>query len=355
MKLREFEGKKIFSEHGIQVPRSYLVENIGDLLKIDFKECVIKAQVLSGKRKKSGLIKMVDAASLKNEAGSMFGKDVGGETVSYLLVEEKVKIDREMYLSLALDTFEKRIVCIFSSEGGIDIEELAKASPEKIIRFFVDDENSIRKGLKYYKKVSDVALVLYKIMKAMDADLVEINPLVESSGKLMALDSKMIVDDNALFRHKEFMEKRKGQMNDFERKAWECDLHFVDLEGDVGIVGVGAGLVMATMDLIKLNGMEPAFFLDAGGGTSVERMKCAMEIIDKRKPKKVFFNIFGGITRCDEIAQAITDYKNEHDLKIPMVIRIIGTNEPQAKEILKKNGIGFVESVEDAVKILNAI
>ena len=349
MRLKEFEGKEIFKKYGIAVPKGVLVKSLKDLNKVPFDECVVKAQVLSGKRGKSGLIKIVDKEKLKTEVSSMLKKNIGS-----VLVEEKIKFDKESYLSLSLDTFEKKIICLFSEEGGIDIESLAK-NKSKIVKFFIDDKDSIRKGLTKYPNVAEMAAILYKIMIELDAELVEINPLATVGNKMVALDSKIILDDNALFRHKEFEKLKLEQLDEFERKAWDAELHFVDLDGDVGIVGVGAGLVMATMDLVNFNGMKPAFFLDAGGGASLERMMVAMNIIDKRKPKKVFFNIFGGITRCDEIATAIVDYKKKHGLKIPIVVRIIGTNEKEAKKILKENSINCVDSVEDAMKKLKVI
>ncbi len=355
MRLNEFEGKTILKKYGVDIPKGHLINKLNDLDKIDFSEYVIKAQVSFGERKKSGLIKIANKDNLRKEVDSILGKEFNGKTVDSVLVEQKLDTEKEFYLSLALDTFEKKIVCMFSKEGGIDIERLAETNPEKITKFFVENEDSIKEVLKDYPDVSLIALKLYKIMKEMDAELVEINPIASVDGKLIALDSKVILDDNALFRHKDYVNVKKSKLDKFERRAWECRLHFVDLDGDVGIVGVGAGLVMATMDLINFHGMKPAFFLDAGGGADTERMKCAMEIISRRKPRKVFLNIFGGITRCNEIADAIAQYKKEHGIKIPMVIRIVGTNEKQAREILEKNDIEHVSSVEDAVKKLEEI
>jgi len=329
VRLKEYFAKNILAKYEIKVPKSILVkkdEKI-DLSKINFEELVLKAQVLEGKRGKSGLIIFSKKENLENDIKKLF------ERCEEVLIEEKVEILKEYYISVFVDTFERRIKFLFSEFGGMDVEELREKAKEFSDTKEIED-----------LEIREIAEKLLKILKDYDLELVEINPLAKTKNGYVAIDAKMIVDDNSIFRHEEFLElKLKSLKNEAEKIAFENDLHFVDLDGDVGVVGVGAGLTMATIDFIVLNGEKPAFFLDVGGGASVEKMKAALKIIKIRKPKKVIFNIFGGITRCDEIAKAIVEEK----LEIPFIIRITGTNEEEAKKILRENGITCIDSIKD--------
>lgn len=314
MKLKEYEGKKIFKEYGIKIPKGKVIK-VGDVYeKGDF---IIKAQELQGERKKRGLIKDVNKDTIDEEISSLFSK------CNEILVEEKVKVDKEYYISITIDRLKKRPVLIFSKRGGVDIEDVDSKDITKIVidnGFFID-------------KVNDIAQKLYKIFNDYDCELVEINPLGLNKDGFVALDSKIIIDDNALFRHEEFYSKRE-------------DLNYVELDGNIGVIGNGAGLVMSTIDIIEYFNGKVANFLDLGGGADKEKMIKALEILLKKKVKGIFINIFGGITRCDEIANGLVEFKN----KVPIIVRMIGTNEEEAREILRKNNIEMVDSMEEGCR-----
>ncbi|MEM5874877.1 MAG: ATP-grasp domain-containing protein [Candidatus Aenigmatarchaeota archaeon] len=321
MRIKEYIGKEIFKKYGIKVPKSYLVRRTDSFysLRMDFEEVVLKAQVLIGNRRKNNLIIFSSKEDLIKNLKEIFDKNV-----EEVLIEEKIDVIKELYLSAFLDTYERKLKLLFSDKGGIDISEANEIDLNKI-------ENL---------EIKIIAEKLLKIAVDYDAELVEINPLALTKNGFIALDAKIIIDDNSLYKHEDILKYRiKEIKSEIEKIAFENDIHFVDLNGEVGILGVGAGLTMATMDLID----NPAFFMDIGGGASVEKMKAALKIIKIRKPKKVIFNIFGGITRCDEIAKAIVEEK----IDIPFFIRIVGTNEIIAKKILEENGIKVLNSLDE--------
>ncbi|RLI52065.1 ADP-forming succinate--CoA ligase subunit beta [Candidatus Bathyarchaeota archaeon] len=354
MKLKEYEGKAIFKKYNIPIPNGVVISDLNNLkdklekLPIDL---VVKAQILVAGRKKAGGIIFIDKKNVEEVASSLLYKKIKGMTVKELLIEVKLDVEKEFYISLIVDRSDKKVYLLISLEGGVDIEDLSQSHPEKILKVSADNERDIEETLNKLhnsKKLGIIIKSLYKIMKDYDAELVEINPLVESKGKLIAADSKIIIDDNSLFRHPEF--KMKRELIKIETEAAKHGLNYVELEGDIGVIGNGAGLVMATLDILDYYGGKAANFLDVGGGASIERMEKALEITMTKNPKKIIINIFGGITKCDEIAKGIINFKKKNGITIPMVVRMIGTNEREAKKILEENGIFCMDSMEAAIK-----
>ncbi|EKD49924.1 MAG: hypothetical protein ACD_63C00011G0004 [uncultured bacterium] len=360
MNLKEYQGKELFHEYGIPIPTGVVVSSSKTLPKEIEKikgEVVLKVQVGTGKRKKAGGVKIVEnfGDNVKKSLTEMLGKDFGGEVAEKVLVYEKVEIEREMYLSITVDRGKKCPVVIFSKDGGIDIEELSEKYPDKIKKFFLKNLD-----FKNYKKeitkscgeeVAEFAEKLYELFLEKDATLVEVNPLGKNNDGLVAIDSKVVIDDNALFRHEELLKYKTEDLTALEREAKENDLAYVELDGDIAVIGNGAGLVMATLDTVAHFGGHVANFLDVGGGATADKMKKALEIVLKKKGiKKVFINIFGGITRADEIAKGLVDYISENKLDIPVVLRMVGTRETEAKKILADAKIDFYDDMEDAVK-----
>ena len=341
MKLKEYQGKKIFQEHGLKIPDSFLITDPEQIKEIE-GEVVLKAQVFYGGRRKEGLVQIATQENAKEKAEQIFKK-----RVKEILVEKKIEIKKEYYISITIDRTKKKSLLIFSAEGGIDIEELAEKHPEKIKKYVIDENFSPKNVSKEIGIDQYVIEKLYKIFQDYDAELVEINPLILADEGLVALDSKIIIDDNALFRQ-DF--KKDESLTELEKKARKADLNYVELGGNIGIIGNGAGLVMSTLDMVNYYGGKVANFLDVGGGANKEKMEQAIDIVLTKKPKGLFINIFGGITRCDEIAQGLIDYKKKHNITIPMVIRMIGTNEKEAKKILEKNNMHFINSMEEGAK-----
>lgn len=355
MRLKEFEGKALFKDYGILVPKSVLVKSSKSLKKVK-NDVVVKAQVLVGGRGKAGAIKKADPSTYQKVVRSLLGKKVKGYKVEEVLVEDAIPIDKEFYVGFTIDRVSKGVVCMVSEEGGVDIEEVAEKNPEKIVTFplssFSKKEAQQKlKRMKEKKGIIPVLSRLYSLMREYDASLVEINPLVLSHGRMIALDSKIILDDNALYRHPSFKKEKGKELTFIERKAFDAQLQYVELGGNVAVIGDGAGLVMATLDVLNYYGLKPANFLDVGGGASVEKMEKAVELALMKKGVKAFFiNIFGGITRCDEIAQGLVNYKKKKNIKIPLVVRMTGTNEEAAQRILKQNDIYALDTMEDCAK-----
>jgi len=363
MKLYEYQAKQIFKEHGIKIPRGSLAESLGEVRRVAEElggKVVLKAQVLVGGRGKAGGVKKAESVQSAVEiAEKMFGSSLKGEIVRKIYVEELIEIKEEWYLSIALDRVEKCFSIIFSTAGGIDIEEIAEKFPDKIAKVRVDPrwglwDYQIREVLSKAKvkgelqrEMSRIIRALYEILTSYEAELVEINPLVLTPNGLIAADAKLSIDENALFRHKELEAFRDySGIGEVERRALEAGLNYVKLDGDVGVVANGAGMAMATMDLIYLEGGRPANFLDIGGGAGAEIVKKAFEILSSdRNVKVVFMNIFGGITRCDEVALGIVRAFKELNLKIPLIIRLSGTNEEEGRRIIERELSGKVEVV----------
>ncbi len=379
MKIHEYQSKEILKKFGVSVPDgrvAFTPEEAGkNALEMDKKKYVVKAQIHAGGRGKGGGVKLaLDPAEVKNIANQMLGMKLvthqtgpEGKIVKRILVEEGADIEKELYLGMVLDRSESRFVLMASSEGGVEIEKVAEESPEKIFKEYIDPLTGLvpyqaRKigfslGLegKVLQKSVKFMLALYNAFILCDCSLAEINPLViTTDGNVIALDAKINLDDNALFRHPDFMELRDlDEEEKLEVEASKYDLSYIKLDGTVGCMVNGAGLAMATMDLIKLAGATPANFLDVGGSASVETVRNGFKIIlSDKNVKGILINIFGGIVRCDRVAQGVIDAASEMNLKLPVVVRLEGTNKEQAEELLNNSGLSFkvATSFQDAAK-----
>ncbi len=368
MKLHEYEAKQIFAGHGIPVPRGSIASTPGKAGEVTRQiggSVVVKAQVLVAGRGKAGGIRLANSyAEAEAEARDLLGSLVKNCRVEQVLVEEKASIARELYLGLTLSRGTRRFTFLASGEGGIDIETLASEEPEKIVRLEVNpllglrdfEARRLARGLGFR---GDEALAListvkkiYGIAQEYDCELVESNPFAfTQEGEFMALDARIIVDDNALFRHPIFREKSRVEqrLTEFEVKAAEAGFSYVELDGDIGVMGNGAGLTMASMDIVAFCGGRPANFVDLGGGVRAERVKDAMEIqLSHPRVKTIFVNIMGGITRCDEVAQGIVEAHEIFDTKKPTVVRMTGLREEEGRKILDEVDIEFHESMDEA-------
>ncbi|MDD4877980.1 MAG: ADP-forming succinate--CoA ligase subunit beta [Candidatus Nanoarchaeia archaeon] len=319
MKLKEYQGKELFRKYGIAVPEGKVITGVQEE-----PSKIAKAQTLSGKRGKSGLI-----APATRENIEMMLKHC-----SEVLVEERLAIEKEYYLALTIDKEEKEIIILFSEEGGIEVESVKNILklPYKRLNEFPD------------KKFAEIIESMHRLMADYNALLVEINPLAFAGNRLIAADSKIILDDNV--KHPEY----KQALTSLEQEAENSGLSYVELDGSIAIIGNGAGLVMATLDVISHFGGKTANFLDLGGGASTEKMEKAMDIVLKKSPASLFINIFGGITRCDKIAEGLVNYKARNNVRIPIIVRMIGTNEDAAKQLLAKNGIEVYDSMEEGAR-----
>jgi succinyl-CoA synthetase beta subunit len=368
MKIYEYQARVLLEDYGIPVASGKVADNpqvVRDFTKALNAPVVVKAQVLVGGRGKAGGIKRAEspeeAFKKAQEVLSIRIKDIPVEKV---LVSEAVDIQKEYYLSITVDRTAKKVVCITSSSGGIDIEEIAATEPEKIMKFYINPLEGInRDELKDFlsktfsgnliSQAEEAVVNMYRLLQENDCSLVEINPYVlTGNGRLIAVDAKMIFDDNGLYKHQELEEMRSSEeYSEDEINAREAGLSFVSLEGDIGCIVNGAGLAMATMDIIKLLGGKPANFLDVGGSSSPSKTLNALKIILKNKNvKAILINIFGGITRCDDIANGILMTMEQIDIPVPLVIRLIGTNQKEGREILKEKGFESYDGLTDAVK-----
>ncbi|GAB4153281.1 MAG: ADP-forming succinate--CoA ligase subunit beta [Planctomycetota bacterium] len=369
MKIHEYQAKQILAQYGVRIPRGEVAASPGEVRAIAEKfgsTVVVKAQVHAGGRGKAGGIKVArdpDAAQAAAEA--IIGMDIKGRPVRKVLVEEGVDIAKEVYVGVIFDRAKKSHTLIASAEGGVEIEELAKTSPEKILKETVDPRIGLQPfqirnlvwGMGFSAPVDTQIYkfinALYKAFISTDSSLAEINPLViTGSGEVIACDAKMNFDDNALFRHKDIAEMRDPFEEDAsEREASDKHLNFIKLDGNIGCMVNGAGLAMATMDMIKHFGGEPANFLDIGGGAKAQQVKDALDII-LRDPsvKAIFINIFGGIVRCDLVAEGIIAAKRELGIDRPIVIRLIGTNDEKAREMLSAEGLFTYDNMPQAAR-----
>jgi succinyl-CoA synthetase beta subunit len=379
MNLHEYQAKEVFRSYGIPVPAGAVAaspeEAAAAAEKLGGSVWVVKAQVHAGGRGKAGGVKLArDAQAVHAAAAGMLGKRLAtqqtgpeGLPVERVYVESGSEIAREIYLSLTLNRERGRIAVIASAAGGMDIEEVAHKTPDKILTVTVHPaaglqgfqarELAFGLGLKGAQVTEFQALVgaLYRLYLEKDLSLVEVNPLiVTKAGALVALDAKINVDDNALFRHPELARLRDASQEDpMERRAAEHDLNYVSLDGDIACMVNGAGLAMATMDLIKLHGGEPANFLDVGGGATAERVTAAFELIlSNPRVRAVLVNIFGGIVRCDIIAEGIIKAVHKVGVKVPVVVRLEGTNAEAARTMLAKSGLAITpaEDLTDAAR-----
>lgn len=353
MKLHEYQSKHLFAKYGIPIPRGEIATTPEDARRIarDLgRRVVIKSQVLVGGRGKAGGVKLANTPDeAEVVAGQILGMNIKGLTVHKVLVDEAADIAQEIYLGIVLDRLQRRAVMMASAAGGIDIEEVARETPEKIIRVAIDPFLGLREyqtrqiaygiGLKreMLKDFNTIAQGLYRCFVDLDASLAEINPLVVTgAGVLQALDGKILIDDNGLFRHPDLAALRDvDEEAPAETEARQRGLSYIKLDGEIGCMVNGAGLAMATMDMTKLFGGSPANFLDIGGGAQADKVAVALRIIlADPHVKAVLFNIFGGITRCDEVARGIVAALEEVKPNVPMVARLVGTNEAEGRRIL---------------------
>ncbi|MGB9742842.1 MAG: ADP-forming succinate--CoA ligase subunit beta [candidate division WOR-3 bacterium] len=370
MKIHEYQAKEIFSAAGIPVPRERVATTPAEARLIAEQlglPVVIKAQVLVGGRGKAGGVKIARTGTeVEPIADAILKMKIKGLPVQKLLVSELVDIKAEYYLGITIDRTARRPVLLASAAGGIEIEEVAKNTPEKIIRTEIDPllgllpfqtRNvglTLFNDLKIAQQFSTIAWKLYRLFTDRDISLIEINPLVYTgTGTLLALDAKINFDDNALFRHPENEALRDLSSEDpLEIEAKKAGLSYIRLSGNVGCVVNGAGLAMATMDLIKRFGGEPANFLDVGGSSSPDKMALAMRIIlSDPNVKAILVNIFGGITRCDDIAQGLLIAQEQADIRVPVITRLAGTNADQACAILEHSSILWAKTMSEAVRL----
>ena len=385
MNIHEHQAKQILEKYGAPVPKGVFGLSVNEALekakKLDTKKYVLKAQIHAGGRGKAGGVKILDnLQELEKAANELFGKTLvthqtgpEGREVKRLYIEESSEIEKEFYLSCLVDRASSKIAFISSDQGGMDIEEVASKTPEKIITTKVDFNDDISdKDCEEIIKIFDlkdsaqnqgISLIkaIYKMFVNTDANMVEINPLIlTKDNKIICLDAKVNFDDNALFRHPEILELRDLNEEDpTEIEASKHELAYIKLDGSIGCMVNGAGLAMATMDIIKLYGKEPANFLDVGGGASKEKVAAAFKIIlSDKNVKGILINIFGGIMRCDVLAQGVVDAAKEINISVPLVVRLAGTNFKEGKEILDSSGLKIISAndLDDAAKkIVEAI
>ncbi len=385
MNLHEYQSKELFRNYGIPVPDgkvAFSVHEAVDAAKsLTTEKVVVKAQVHAGGRGKAGGVKLVDSPDEAGEfARSLLGTnlvtfqtDANGQPINRILVEETCDIANELYLGAVLDRSKRRVVIMASTEGGVEIEKVAHETPEKILKATINPlvgimpyqcrELAFGLGLSgdQIKQFTKLLTGLGKLVVEKDLALVEVNPLViTGSGDLLCLDGKINIDSNALFRHPDLVEMRdKSQEDERENRAADWDLSYVALDGEIGCMVNGAGLAMATMDIIKLNGGEPANFLDVGGGATKERVAEALKIIlSDDKVKGILVNIFGGIVRCDLIAEGIIAAVAEVNISVPVVVRLEGTKAPEGTDLLNSSGLNLIAAQdlgEAAAKIVAAV
>ena len=365
MDLLEYQGKQLFARHGLKVSSGEAVRSVAEAVRaanaIGYP-VVVKAQVLIGGRGKAGGVKIArDDAEVAEHAQRILGMDIRGHTVRTLWIEHASDIASEYYAAVLLDRSAKRPLVIFSIEGGVDIEEVAERSPDKLVRRHVDPlagltreealdiagaagaDEDVREG------VADALVALYEVWSEEDATLAEINPLIVTPQReVRALDAKVSLDGNALYRHPENqgLSDRENQ-NEIERRAAEEGVQYVKLDGDIGVLGNGAGLVMSTLDVVARAGGSPANFLDAGGGSDAQKIKQAVELILANDAvKAVLFNIFGGITRCDEVARGLIAAFAEISPRVPFVVRLDGTNDREGRRLLEEAALPNVHTAQ---------
>lgn len=370
MKLHEYQSKNLFATEKIPIPQGKLASTPLETKQIAEElgfPVVLKAQVLVGGRGKAGGIRLVkNSSSLEEEAAKIFSNTIKGFPVRNILIDKAISIQQELYLGITVDRLIGKPVIIASGDGGIDIEEIARDKPERIIKSPIDPLLGIRDyqirdlaaeidlPRENWREFITIAKNLWVVFNKYDATTSEINPLViTTDGHFVALDGKITIDDNALIRHRDFLDIRdvtSEKPDEFEARKF--GLSYIRLDGNIGCLVNGAGLAMATMDNIKLMGGNPANFLDIGGGANAEKVNAALRIIlQDSAVKAVLINIFGGITRCDEVAKGIISALAEFKTKIPMVVRLVGTNADEGKNILNQVNLITTDSLFEAAKI----
>ena len=379
MKIHEYQGKELFRKYNVSLPEGYPAFSVEEALtaydKLNEKTVVVKAQIHAGGRGKGGGVKLAHSrAEVEKLAHQILGMNLithqtgpEGKEVQRLLIEAGINISRELYAGIVLDRAERKFVFMVSTEGGVEIEKVAAETPEKIIKEWIDPDSGLTKDQALNLATAlemtgdqidsaiDIFMAIWKVFIENDCSLVEINPLVVTGDdKVMALDAKMNFDSNGLFRHKELLEyKDESEEDSAELEASKYQLNYIKLDGNVGCMVNGAGLAMGTMDIIKLCGGEPANFLDVGGVANAETVANGFKIIlSDPNVKSILINIFGGIVRCDRVAQGVIDAMDTVDVSIPVVVRLEGTNAKAAAELLENSPLEFLvaTSLADAAE-----
>jgi len=371
LKLYEHEAKKIFAKYGIPIPKGEVATTPTQAREIAAKLnvlAIVKAQILVAGRGKAGGILFADTPEeAELAAKKLLGAEIKGVRVPSVVIEEKVSVQKELYFGITVDRAQRCYVAVASSEGGMEIEEIAAKMPEKIVKVLIDPiygfqsyhARQIARKIGYAGRqmlsLASTFFKLYKLAVDYDAELAEMNPLMEKRNQeFVAADTRLIIDDNALYRHPELKNRLTEEeiaLTPQELEAKKSGLAYVKLEGNIGIIGNGAGLVMATLDTIQLYGGNPANFLDVGGGASAETVATALNIIlSDARVNAVFINVLGGITRCDEIAKGILEVRKRIGFAKPIVIRLVGTNEEEGRRILTEAGIHVLSSMEEAAE-----
>ena len=370
MNLFEYQGKDLYKKYSITTPKSIFINSISDLTEnhgLSFP-LVVKAQVQVGGRGKAGGIKVAkNHQELEEHIDAILGMDIKGHKVESLLIEEASEIISEYYISFTLDRSEKKYLMMLSSKGGMDIEEVAANSPKDLIKIYISPSLGLESkiitqaikdanlNLDYIDELHEIISKLYKLFTEGDCDLVEVNPLAITNQGVSALDSKVSLDMNAIYRHDDFKKyEEEIPIPESEKFAKSKGLNFIKLDGSVGIIGNGAGLVMSTLDVVAEHGGKAANFCDIGGGAKAETVTAALEVLESEEEvTSVLINIFGGITRCDLVAEGIVEATKGKVLKWPLIVRLDGTNSKEGLEILSKNAnekIIISESMDDAAK-----
>lgn len=369
MKLHEYQSKQIFARYGIPIPKGRVAASAMEARQIAEElggRVVVKSQVLVGGRGKAGGIRLAkNAREAEDVATQILGMEIKGLPVRKILIDPAANIEQEIYLGITNDRAARRPVFMSSAAGGVEIEEVARTNPEKIIKVHIDPLLGLRDyqardiaigidlAKEYWKQFGEICRGLWRAYVDCDATLVEINPLVILKEKsLLALDGKMLLDDNALFRHPDLAELRDiDEEATAETEARKYGLSFIKLEGNIGCMVNGAGLAMTTMDIVKLFGGEPANFLDIGGGAGADKVAAALRIIlSDKNVKAILFNVFGGITRCDEVARGILIALKEVKPTIPMIVRLVGTNAEEGRTLLSDAKMITADTLADAAR-----
>ncbi|BDZ67591.1 ADP-forming succinate--CoA ligase subunit beta [Methanobacterium ferruginis] len=358
MKIHEYQAKEIFRSGGIPITRSIVAETPEEAEKAAIKigkPVAIKSQVLVGGRGKAGGIKFAEDPKMAYQlTKELLGTQIRGETVKKVLVEEMLEIQDEFYMSVAVDRSARKPLIMVSMAGGVDIEEVASKTPEKIVKYYLDPldqflpyqarEIAHKMGVNnsLISQVGGIIWKLYQIFHSFDANIVEINPLVLTRDGLIAADAKLDIDDDSLYRHQDLAQLRTEPRDEFA---------YVKLDGNIAVIGNGAGLTLTGMDMLKLYGGKPATFLDIGGGASQENIARALNlVISNPQVKVVFLNVLGGITRADDVANGVITVLKESEREVPLVIRLTGTNEEEGQRILTAAGVSYETSMEDAAR-----
>lgn len=358
MKIHEYQAKEIFRSNGITTPNSIVVKSPEEAQKAAAeinRPVALKSQVLVGGRGKAGGIKFAKNPQMAYEVTEeLLGMQIRGETVKQVLVEEMLDIKDEFYMSVAVDRSARKPLIMVSKAGGVDIEEVARETPEKIVKYHLDPLEQFlpyqareiaRKmgvGSSLISSVGGILWKLYQVFQIYDANIAEINPLVQTENGLIAADAKLDIDDDSLYRHQDLSKLRNESRDEFA---------YVKLDGDIAVIGNGAGLTLTGMDMLKLYGGKPATFLDIGGGASQENIARALNlVISNPQVKVVFLNVLGGITRADDVANGVITVLKNSEREVPLVIRLTGTNEEEGQRILKAAGVSYETSMEAAAK-----